>query len=158
MTDSANEWVVRNSDSGKSERRRLAAATGSDSGGAFPLIALVLMSLILTTGIALYRNREALNRQAARSGLPEIPRHLRNRGDVVQAFHALAARCPEALHDWWTHRRAAVVLARVSPEKSDAVQTLARLYEEARYAPGDREFTEQQLDSARRALRRFGDS
>jgi hypothetical protein len=158
MTDSANEWVVRNSDSGKSERRRLAAATGSDSGGAFPLIALVLMSLILATGIALYRNREALNRQAARSGLPEIPRHLRNRGDVVQAFHALAARCPEALHDWWTHRRAAVVLARVSPEKSDAVQTLARLYEEARYAPGDREFTEQQLDSARRALRRFGDS
>ncbi len=158
MTDTANNWVVDISDAGNSGRPRMASATGDGSGGSFPLIALVLVSLILTTGISLYRNREALNRQAARSGLPEIPRHLRNRTDVVRAFHALAARCPEALHDWWTHRRAAVVLARVSPEKSEAVQTLARLYEEARYAPGNREFSEQQMESARRALRRFGES
>jgi hypothetical protein len=158
MTDSANDWVVDISDAGNSGGHRLASAADSDSGSSFPLIALVLMSLILTTGICLYRNREALNRQAVRARLPEIPRHLRDRGDVVQAFHALAARCPEALHEWWTHRRAAIVLARVSPEKSEAVQTLARLYEEARYTPQDREFTEQQLDSARRALRRFGES
>lgn len=155
-TNSANDWVVGVSNTGNPGRA--ASVAGSGSGGSYPLIALVLTSLILTTCISMYRNRDALSRQSALAGLPEIPRHVRGRGDVVQAFHAIAARCPEALHDWWTHRRAAAVLARVSPDKSEAVATLAGLYEAARYLPADREFTEQQLESARHALKRFGES
>ena len=158
--DSVNDRMVRLADGGGSGGSGTptfgGSGGGSSDGGSFSLMSLVIMSLILTTCIALFRNRDVFNRQSAEAGLPPIPRHLRNRGDVVRAFHALAARFPEVLDDWWPHRRAAVALAKVNPQQKEAINTLAGLYEEARYMPEDAEFSEQQLESARGALRRFG--
>lgn len=156
-TDSANNLVLDLTNGRDSNASRSASFSSSDSSeGSFPLMTLVVISLILTTCVSLYRHRESFNRQQSESSLPVIPKHLRDRADVVRAFHALTARCPEALHNWWTHRRAAVVLTRVNPEQTEAIETLAGLYEQARYLPENEDFTEQQLESARRALRRFG--
>lgn len=156
-TDSANDWAVdlaSGEDSGRS-RGSSFGSSGDSDGSSFSLMSLVVVSLILTTCIAVFRNRDVFHRESTEAGLPQIPRHLRNRRDVVHAFHALAARFPEILHDWWPHRRAAVALARVNPGQQEAIETLAGLYEEARYLPEESEFSEQQLESARRALRRF---
>lgn len=157
--DSVNDRMVRLADGGDSRSGNStfgSSSSGGSDGTSFSLMSLVVVSLILTTCIALFRNRDVFNRQSTEAGLPPIPRHLRNRRDVVRAFHALAARFPEVLHDWWPHRKAAVALAKVNPQQKEAINTLAGLYEEARYMPDDSEFSEQQLESARGALRRFG--
>ncbi len=90
--------------------------------------------------------------QAERDRLPTIPSTLRTRGDIVLAFHAIVARCPAVLADWWPHRRAAEALAESKPQTQGSVDTLAELYELARYLPEDSELTTEQLEHARRAV------
>ena len=51
-----------------------------------------------------------------------------------------------------THRAAAHKLATASPQQEVAVQTLAAIYEQARYLPEDIELPDHQIQSARSAL------
>ena len=65
------------------------------------------------------------------------PEEIRSREDVISAFHALALNSRQHVESWWTHRAAAQKLAAASPLKENAVQTLAEIYEHARYLPDD---------------------
>lgn len=81
---------------------------------------------------------------------------VRNRRDVVRAFHQLAGRSTAVRGNWWPHRRAAEALADAAPDRHDALLTLADLYERARYLPDETEFNEADLEAARGALQRCG--
>lgn len=154
-TESANEWA---SELASPDSPTTGTVTTQSQGNirGFSVMSLLVGGLILIVCVLLFRFRDVFNSHSREAALPTAPQNLRNRADVVQAFHALAARFPEILNDWWPHRRAAVAIARVNPDQRAAIHTLARMYEVARYAPQDLEFSEQQLTAARHALRRFG--
>jgi hypothetical protein len=80
------------------------------------------------------------------------PNEIRSREDVVSAFHALALNSRQHVESWWTHRAVARKLVAASPLKENAVQTLAGLYEQARYLPDDVELPAGSIESARSAL------
>ncbi len=80
------------------------------------------------------------------------PSDIRSREDVISAFHALALNPHKLVESWWTHRAAATQLAAESPQQGSAVQTLAEIYEQARYLPDDVELPAAKIQSARTAL------
>jgi len=80
---------------------------------------------------------------------------IRARKDVVRAFHELARRTPEVEADWWPHHRAAVAMCSAKENRMDAIATLARVYEQARYLPDDVPLSSNDLDEARTALSQF---
>lgn len=86
---------------------------------------------------------------ANRNGSPE---EIRSREDVISAFHALALNSRQRVESWWTHRAAAQELVAASPQQERAVQTLAEIYEQARYLPEDVELPADTIQSARAAL------
>jgi hypothetical protein len=74
------------------------------------------------------------------------------REDVVRAFDSLSVnKCgPEAAN--WNHRQIAHELGTKLPDRHDAVDRLAGLYEKARYAPAHEPFTEVEIVEARARL------
>lgn len=152
-TNSANDWAV--DLASKTSEQRSNTIGNWTSPGSSSLVGFITVTLISVGCFVLYRYREFFARTQTDVDVPVGPQFLRDRRDVVRAFHAVAARFPEVLHDWWTHHRAAKAIAHVNPAQQDAINTLATLYEAARYLPDDVNFSEQQLDSARQALRRL---
>lgn len=152
-TNSANNWAVEMAT--ETSERRPGSGARWPSGGRM-LFAATLFLLIAAAGVAVYRYRNFFfTGHQAETGVPTAPQFFKDRRDVVRAFHFLAASFPELLHDWWTHGRAAKAIADGNPSQRDAIHTLARLYEAARYMPEEANFSEQQLDSARQAFRRL---
>lgn len=80
------------------------------------------------------------------------PSEIQTRSDVIAAFHDLALSPRQAVESWWTHRAAAQSLAAESPKSRHAVDTLAEIYEQARYLPDDVELPADKIQSARTAL------
>ena len=80
------------------------------------------------------------------------PADIRSRSDVVRAFHQYALRPATPALTWWTHREVERQVAQTTPSLKPAIQTLANLYEQARYFPDDADFTPDQIGTARRAL------
>ena len=80
------------------------------------------------------------------------PNEIRSRADVIAAFHDLALSPRQAVESWWTHQAAAQKLAAESPHSKQAVNTLAEIYEQARYLPDDVELPADKIQSARTAL------
>ena len=80
------------------------------------------------------------------------PADIRSRSDVVRAFHHFALRPATPAPTWWTHREVERQVAQATPSLQPAIQTLTDLYEQARYLPGDADFTPDQIGTARRAL------
>jgi len=80
------------------------------------------------------------------------PNEIRSRADVIAAFHDLALSPRQAVESWWTHQAAAQKLAAESPQSKQAVNTLAEIYEQARYLPDDVELPADKIQSARTAL------
>ena len=77
---------------------------------------------------------------------------IRSRADIIAAFHDLALSPRQAVESWWTHQAAAQKLAEESPQSKSAVNTLAEIYEQARYLPDDVELPADKIQSARTAL------
>jgi hypothetical protein len=114
----------------------------------------LLAGLLIVCGLVFWMLRKKRINAQSQSGysrLSPVPANLQNRQDIVQAFHDLAARCPDVLADWWTHDRAAQALASARPDVDEEVRQLARLYEQARYLPADSSLTDEQLAAAKAA-------
>lgn len=150
----ANEWFV---DSVEPEApatsimsNGLAGSVAGGSGFSPGLLA----GLFIVCGLAfwlLQKKRVEAQSQVACSTLGPAPKNLKNRQDIVQAFHDLAARCPAVMADWWTHNRAAQALATSSPDVDKELRQLAQLYEQARYLPEESALTDEQLAAAKAA-------
>ena len=82
----------------------------------------------------------------------EMPLSVNSRQDVIDAFHAIAARTPAVRGNWWTHSRVGRALRKLMPSRDDAVSRLTDVYETARYLPPDQELTSEQLQIAREAV------
>ena len=123
--------------------------------GSFFVVILVLLGLL---GVVAYLLRRPLLKlvsdatgiAAARPVLQSS--EIRSRADVIAAFHSLALSPKLLVESWWTHRAAAQKLSAESPQTERAVQTLAEIYEQARYLPDDVEFPADSIQSARTAL------
>ena len=80
------------------------------------------------------------------------PGEIQTRADVIAAFHDLALSPRQAVESWWTHRAAAQKLGAESPQSRQAVDTLAEIYEQARYLPDNVVLPADRIQSARTAL------
>ena len=130
----------------------------ADSQGAGSRSTIGLLMLLAVLGLAWYFVPQLL---AAMNGprLAENPLgggmrliDIRTRGDVVRAFHQYALRPATSASTWWTHREVERQVADETPALRPTIQTLADLYEQARYLPDDADFTPDQIGTARRAL------
>ena len=77
---------------------------------------------------------------------------IRTREDVVRAFHRYALQSDMSVPMWWTHREVERQVAEATPTLQPSIQSLANLYEQARYLPDDADFTPDQIGIARREL------
>ncbi len=123
--------------------------------GSLLLVGLGLLGLV---GIIVFLMRRPLMKIVSSAtgiaGQKQVVRagDIRSRDDVITAFHQLALNPKQIVEAWWTHQAAARTLAAASPQQEVAVQTLAEIYEQARYLPEDVELPADQIQSARSAL------
>ena len=165
-----NKWNAAASDflSDLSKAPSAPAASRSSSGGEgsdFAAAPLAIGSLVLVglgllgilAAVAFLMRRPLLKLVSDATGVGVSPRvlqpsEIRSREDVISAFHELALNPKQLVESWWTHRAAATRLAVESPQQGNAVQTLAEIYEQARYLPDDVELPAAKIQSARTAL------
>ena len=165
-----NKWNAAASDflSDLSKAPSAPAASRSSSGGEgsdFAAAPLAIGSLVLVglgllgilAAVAFLMRRPLLKLVSDATGVGVSPRvlqpsEIRSREDVISAFHELALNPKQLVESWWTHRAAATRLAAESPQQGNAVQTLAEIYEQARYLPDDVELAADKIQSARTAL------
>ena len=124
--------------------------------GSFFLVGLGLLGIVAVTAFLMRRPLLKLVSDATGIASPQRavrqPGDIRSREDVISAFHELALNPKKLVESWWTHRAAATKLAAESPQQGNAVQTLAEIYEQARYLPDDVELPADKIQSARTAL------
>ncbi len=165
-----NKWNDAASDflSDLSKAPSAPAAPRSSSAGGSPISAdaplaigsffLVGLGLLGIAAVAAFLMRRPLLKLVsdvtgiASPGRVRQPSEIRSREDVISAFHELALNPAKLVESWWTHRAAATKLAAESPQQGHAVQTLAEIYEQARYLPDDVELPADKIQSARTAL------
>ncbi|MEJ7592314.1 MAG: hypothetical protein WKF77_12255 [Planctomycetaceae bacterium] len=126
--------------------------------GSFLLVGLGLLGILAVVAFLMRRPLLKLVSDATGIAAPERlrqPSEIRSREDVITAFHALALNPKRLVESWWTHRAAAIKLAAESPQQSNAVQTLAEIYEQARYLPDDVDLPADKIQSARTAASRM---
>ncbi|HRA86594.1 MAG TPA: hypothetical protein PK992_00935 [Planctomycetaceae bacterium] len=123
--------------------------------GSLVLVGLGLMGVV---GVIAFLMRRPLMKMVSSAtgiaGPKQVVRasDIRSRDDVITAFHQLVLNPKQLVEAWWTHRAAARTLAASSPQQEVAVQTLAEIYEQARYLPEDVELPVDQIQAARSAL------
>lgn len=122
------------------------------------MTALVVVLLLGVTGlVALLLWRRRFTIPSGPTGLSGVSMdlrgvRLRSRDDVVHAFHQLALHSVGLVQVWWTHRLVASQLSVLTPAIQPAVQTLADVYEQARYLPPDVELPADRIRQAQAAL------
>ncbi|MCY2985277.1 MAG: hypothetical protein NTY15_16750 [Planctomycetota bacterium] len=92
--------------------------------------------------------KEALAAQMA----PRID-EIQTRDDVVRAFHALAKQRLQSAQAWWTCGYVAERFQETLPEHAQPIRTLSGLYEQARYYPSEHQLSDDQIQSAKLALK-----
>lgn len=80
------------------------------------------------------------------------PELIRDRTDVIRAFHQLAYRIAYPLETWSTHRRIESQVSRTSPAIQSPLHVITEVYEQARYLPTHVQLSEDQLASVRKAI------
>ena len=123
--------------------------------GSFFLVGLGLLGLVAVIAVLMRRRLLKLVSDASGIAGPRYalkPSEICTREDVIVAFHELALNPKQLVESWWTHRAAARKLAAASPQQENAVQTLAEIYEQARYLPDYVEIPDDRIQSARTAL------
>jgi hypothetical protein len=78
---------------------------------------------------------------------------IRSRDDLVRAFHALAKKRLQAVQSWWTLGDVAQRFHESLPEHTNSIRTLSGLYEQARYFPTEHRLTDDQIQTAKSALK-----
>ena len=119
----------------------------------------LLLMLVVALGLAWYFLPQILT-SVHKKSLPvlntvggAIPSSdIRTREDVVRAFHRYALQSDMSVPTWWTHREVERQVAEATPTLQPSIQSLANLYEQARYLPDDADFTPDQIGIARREL------
>lgn len=147
-SESAHESMASSSTPSRSDRSSAFGGTGF-------LLPLLLIAGAGAAAWWLQRRRPESETDLAIRAAARMPRTIRNREDIVTAFHVIAARAPEVAATWWTHRRAALAMAEADPKSQAAVETLTALYEQARYLPRDAAMTPEQLAEASQAVQRI---
>ncbi len=79
-------------------------------------------------------------------------RTIRNRSDVIDAFHQLIETKFRTFESWWTSRRALQQVNKALPSLSPPMREATEIYEMARYLPADQELSEPDLERMRRAM------
>ncbi|MCE3018749.1 MAG: DUF4129 domain-containing protein [Pirellula sp.] len=79
-------------------------------------------------------------------------RTIRNRADVIDAFHQLIETKFRSFESWWTSRRALQHVNKALPSMSPPMREATEIYEMARYLPADQELSEPDLERMRRAM------
>lgn len=138
----------------KPETARTDGVAPSDSAGSVALVVAGLC-LLLLTACFLMRPGGPLG---TGSGLAvdgrAVPSNLRSRADVIAAFHHVARTTSDRTEDWWTHRQVVEEVSQSNPDRSDDLDQLSVVYEQARYLPESEPLSQQQLRLAESALRR----
>tara|TARA_R110002072_G_C7978996_1_gene536124 strand:+ start:148514 stop:149449 length:936 start_codon:yes stop_codon:yes gene_type:complete len=150
----ANEWFADAVEPDAPSTSIMSNGLSGSAGDGSRLSSGLLVGLLIVCGLVfwmLQKKRIGSQSPGGYSTLSPAPANLQNRQDIVQAFHDLAARCPDVLADWWTHDRAAQALASARPDVDEEVRQLARLYEQARYLPVESPLTDEQLAAAKAA-------
>ena len=115
-----------------------------------------LLTLLLLLGVvALYAWKSGLLATPFSDPVGVAPvraADVQTKEDVVNAFHKMALQPSRQTQRWWTHRKVADQILLDRPEHIHAVGVLAELYEQARYLPEETAFSQEQIQSARRAL------
>ena len=112
-------------------------------------VACVVACIILKIRFQKEQERkEALAAQMA-TKIDEI----QTRDDVVRAFHALAKQRLQAAQAWWTCSYVAERFQETLPEHTQPIRTLSGLYEQARYYPAEHKLNDDQIQSAKLALK-----
>ncbi len=112
-------------------------------------VACVVACIILKIRFQKEQERkEALAAQMA----PKID-EIQTRDDVVRAFHALAKQRLQAAQAWWTCDHVAERFQETLPEHTQPIRTLSGLYEQARYYPAEHKLSDDQIQSAKFALK-----
>jgi hypothetical protein len=86
---------------------------------------------------------------------PRLAANASERERLIHAFHELIHQSHCGSEEWWHHTRAVRQLTRQKPQLASAIQSLATIYEQARYSP-DSEPSPEQLAEARSALKQCG--
>ena len=150
----ANEWFADSVEPEAPSTSIMSNSLSEPASGGSGFSPGLLAGLFIVCGLAywlLQKKRVEAQSQSAYSTLGPAPTNLKNRQDIVQAFHDLAARSPAVIADWWTHDRAAQALATSRPDVDDEVRQLAQLYEQARYSPAESALSDEQLAAAKAA-------
>ncbi len=133
--------------------RGMAVPPGADSRSMFGLLMLLaVLGLAWYFAPKLIAAMSESPRQTSLVGDVIHPADVRSRGDVIRAFHQFALRPTTMAAEWWTHRAVEQQVAQETPALQPAIQTLADLYEQARYLPDDADFGPNQIGTARQAL------
>lgn len=141
--------------SGRSGSSLLQAPASPEGWVTLILLPLVVLLLALLMAV---RSRLVHGRKSggwAASALAQLRgAEIRTREDIIRAFHALVRGSRTTSEDWWTHVAAANELSQSAPASRTAVQTLAAIYEQARYAPPHAEISTDQILLAKQSLKR----
>jgi hypothetical protein len=134
---------------------------GPSAGGDGFEMAWLWLAVLVVLGLILYKSTVARRSAAEGAGgwrlgpWPVAPGAVATRGDLVAAFEYLAFLRLGPAARVLNHLDVADELGEQAPDSGDrrrAADELARLYEQARYAPEEEPLTEEDLASARRDL------
>ncbi len=123
-----------------------------------PVAVLAGMLLLMVAGFLGLRFWQTRSGAALAGGLPVHSiqsNDIRDRADVVRAFHEFALHSAKSVQAWWTHRAVENAVAIATPDRRLAAATLTDAYEQARYLPEDQELSADQLQQTRSALLQF---
>jgi len=98
------------------------------------------------------RSEQVRNEMLLAQLAPSID-EIRTREDLVHAFHLLAKQRFQAAQAWWTCGYVAKQFDTKLPQYKSPMQTLATLYDQARYYPMEHQLSAQQIDEAKIALK-----
>ncbi len=101
-----------------------------------------------------YRVRsEQVRKETQLAQLVQSVDEIRTRDDFVHAFHMLARQRFQAAQSWWTCGFVATQFETKLPQYKSPIQTLSKLYDQARYYPVEHQLTAKQFDEAKLAIK-----
>lgn len=96
---------------------------------------------------------QSIRKERMDVAIPLAELEIRDRGDVVRAFHLLVERRVRFFENWWTSRRVMTQVNTKAPAVSNPMRVAVEVYEMARYLPEDIPIPEAELQRVRVALR-----
>jgi hypothetical protein len=139
---------------GSADRATVDRGAGFATAGPFDLTPVLILVLgLVVIGCLVWAIRRGTKSEEVDgdelTSVRSMPVHqIRNRKDVIRAFHQFASASPRRVPVWWTHR----AVARSAGDEPGLADVLADFYEAARYLPDTEELPEEWLKSARIAF------